>query len=178
MARLHLRGVIAVLVCVAALAGSSGCAWFNKSQGMQITIMVPGDQMLFMAVIPRLLPDGTVSTEKKAALLKDVAARAGRYTLAEEQVGAWVPAAGKEAVKEVNDVLWVAGTPALGLYLYEKLRDDFNQQEPFVIAIPLQAPIALGPREFARMAAAQQAAVQQAAAQESAGEAPEPAADE
>jgi hypothetical protein len=149
MARLHLRGVLALLLCVVALAGSNGCAWFNKSQGMQITIMVPGDQLLFMAVIPRLLPDGTTSTAKKAALLEDVAKRAGGYTLAEEQVGAWVPAAGKEAVKEVNDVLWVAGTPDVGVFLYEKLRDDFDQQQPFVLAIPLQAPMVLSPRQLA-----------------------------
>jgi hypothetical protein len=149
MARLHLRSVLAVLVCVIALAGSNGCAWFNKSQGMQITIMVPGDQLLFMAVIPRLLPDGTVSTEKKAAFLKKVAEKAGGYTLAEEQVGAWVPAVGKEAVKEVNDVLWVAGTPDLGQFLYESLKDDFDQQQPFVLAIPLQAPMVLSPRNLA-----------------------------
>jgi hypothetical protein len=90
-----------------------------------------------------------VSTEKKAALLKEVAEKAGGYTLAEEQVGAWVPAAGKEAVKEVNDVLWVAGTPDLGAFLYDSLKDDFDQKAPFVLAIPLQAPMVLSPRTLA-----------------------------
>jgi hypothetical protein len=138
MARLRLSGVLALIVCAAVLATGGGCVLGTRTERTQVVVTVPGDRMLFMAVIPRLLPDGTSAAEEKEALLEAVAEKAGGYTLDNGQLFGWVPAPDKEMITEDSDVVWVAGKPEVGQLLYESLRDDFDQPRPLVLPIPLQ----------------------------------------
>jgi len=139
------RGLALLTLLVAAGLGPGGCAWFNKMQGTQITVMVPGDQLLHIAVVPKVLPDGTSAAEKTAELLARVAKRAGGYTFVEDVAGAWVPPGQDLLVRERNGLLLVAGPPELAQFLADKLREDFRQKQPFVVSLPIQAPVAFRP---------------------------------
>jgi hypothetical protein len=127
-----------VLVIVTGmLPAAAGCAIGTKLQNTQIYVQVSPDEMLHMAAIPRLLPDGTRPTEQTAALLQEVAAMAGSYIYIEEVVGGWVPPGRRDVLQERNDLLLVKGPPELALFLRDRLRKDFKQELPFVVSMPI-----------------------------------------
>ncbi|MHC5034268.1 MAG: hypothetical protein ACYTFZ_04465 [Planctomycetota bacterium] len=149
---------VLVLVAVSAL-GTTGCAWFNRMQGTQITVQFSGDDLLHLAIIPRELPDGSVPKEQVAALLLEVAARAGGYTYIEEVAGGWIPPGEEQVVKELGDLLLVQGPPEIAPFLKARLRKDFDQEYPFVLSLPTQSvavlrPVAAPKEEPAEAAAA------------------------
>lgn len=129
-----------VLVLLTLLtAATSGCAWWNKIHTTQITVQVSGDRLLHLATVPRVLPDGKESSEQVAALLEEVAQRAGGYTYIEKVMGGWIPPGGDEVMEELNDLLLVQGPPEVAPFLRARLREDFQQQYPFVISLPIQS---------------------------------------
>jgi hypothetical protein len=138
MPRLPLRAVLTVLACSLAVAISNGCALGTSAQSTRVTITVPGDRLLFLAVVPRVLPDGTLADEKREALLKEVSEKSIAPPLIQPQRSAWSPAADRVPDEEDTDVLWVVGRPDVGQIIYETLRDEFGQRVPFVLPIPLQ----------------------------------------
>ncbi|MHC4592504.1 MAG: hypothetical protein ACYS8L_07410 [Planctomycetota bacterium] len=152
---------LAVLVLAAASAlGTTGCAWLNRFQTTQITVQFSGEELLHMAIVPRELPDGSRPEEQVAALLKEVAERAGGYTYIEQVAGGWVPPGEKQVIKELNDLLLVKGPPEVGPFLRVRLRKDFDQEYPFVVSLPTQSiavvrPVAAPQGEPAEAAAAQ-----------------------
>ena len=136
-------GTRAVLVVVLALvvAGATGCGSFlNKAANTYISVQTNGDRLLHIAVIPRTLPDGQPADKQRDALLKDVIEVAGGYTYIERVMGAWKPDPKAETVKEMDDLLLVAGPPELGMLLKQRLNQDFKQRTPFVLSLPTQSP--------------------------------------
>jgi hypothetical protein len=139
MGRISARVVLAVVLALV-VVGATGCGSFlNKAQNTYIQVQYSGDHLLYMVVIPRTLPDGQPSDKQRDALLKDVAEIAGGYTYIERVMGAWKPDPKAETVKEMDDLLLVAGPTELGMLLQQRLRDDFKQRVPFVVPLPIQA---------------------------------------
>lgn len=134
----HSRRVLVALVLGAVLAAATGCLAFPKVHQTHITVQCGSDQVLHLAIVPRELPDGSQPTEQLAQLLEEVAERAGGYTYIEKVVGGWLPPGQKEVVQEINDLLLVQGPPGLAGFLKRKLHEDFGQQYPFVVSLPVQ----------------------------------------
>jgi hypothetical protein len=118
---------------------ATGCGSWNRIQTTQVTVQVSGDRLLHIAAVPRILPDGERPTEQLAALLQEMGQKAGGYTLIENVMGGWIPPGQKEVVQERNDLLLVAGPPAIAYYMRVRLHNDFKQEDPFVISVPLQS---------------------------------------
>ena len=131
---------LVLLVGLLALAvAAPGCALFNSVDQTQITVEMRSDQLLHLAALPRLLPDGSPATEQRDKLLDEVAELAGGYTLIDNVLGGWVPPGQKQVVEERNDLLLVKGPPEAAYLLEARLREDFQQLEPFVESLPIQA---------------------------------------
>ncbi len=143
MKRRVLRWVLVLAVGCGVALSASGCALWNRVQTTQISVQVAGDKLLHMAAVPRTLPDGGRPTEQLAALLKEMGEKAGGYTLIENVTGGWVPPGKTEIQVERNDLLLVAGPPSIALILRKVLRDDFKQEHPFVISVPLQSIVVI-----------------------------------
>jgi hypothetical protein len=147
-----------VLLAVA-VAATGGCGLFNEIHQTQITVEYSGDQLLHLATIPRQLPDGQRPTEQVEALLEEIAERAGGYTYIENVMGGWMPPEGEKVVEERNDLLLVKGPPEVKPYLQQRLREDFQQEMPFVISLPVQSVAvirSMTPQEQRRARAAEQ----------------------
>ncbi len=135
-----------ILVCAVVLTAAgvlmltgTGCTPIGRITTTQIQVQVSGERLLHLATVPRVLPDGGPVDELVAELLEAVAMRAGGYTYIEKVMGAWVPPGTKDIIKEENDLLLVAGPPEMGFWLRQRLHRDFDQEEPFVISLPIQS---------------------------------------
>ena len=130
------------LACLAALLVSAGgCSALSETPRTEAADA--GGRVLHLAIVPRQLPDGSDPAEQVARLLKEVAARAGGYTYIEGVKGGWIPPGEQQVVTESNDLLLVEGPPELARFLKEALRDDFAQEYPFVVSLPVRpAPMA------------------------------------
>jgi len=133
------RRTIPVVVLALVLVGAAGCSTLNKQANTYIRVDYGGENMLHLAVIPRVLPQGQPADQVRDALLEDVASAAGGYTYIERVIGAWKPKPTKATRKQVDDLLIVAGKPELALMLNRRLREDFKQSSPFVLSLPIQA---------------------------------------
>jgi len=126
------------LACLAALLVSAGgCSALSETPRTEAADA--GGRVLHLAIVPRQLPDGGDPAEQVARLLKEVAARAGGYTYIEGVKGGWIPPGEQQVVTESNDLLLVEGPPELARFLRKALRDDFAQQYPFVVSLPVRA---------------------------------------
>lgn len=124
------------LACLAAvLVASGGCSGLTGAPRTQAADA--GDRVLHLAIVPRQLPDGGDPAERVARLLKEVAERAGGYTYVEGVRGGWIPPGERQVVTESNDLLLVEGPPELARFLRKALRDDFAQECPFVVSLPV-----------------------------------------
>jgi hypothetical protein len=125
------------LVFAGLLLAVVGCAAGNKIHNTQVIVQFSTEEVLHVACVPTVLPDGTPALAQRSALLEEVAAGAGGYTLIEEVAGAWVPPGAKRVRREVNDLLLVKGPPEIALLLQERLATEFQQESPFVISLPI-----------------------------------------
>jgi hypothetical protein len=135
----QMRRSAAVLALALALALSAGCALGTKVHTTTITVQTSGEELLHLAIVPRFLPNGERPTQQMADLKAELAEKAGGYTLVEEVEGGWVPPGGGGVLKEMNDLLLVKGPPAVAHVLRVRLREDFEQEYPFVLSLPIQS---------------------------------------
>lgn len=138
------RSFFAFAVCAAMLA-TAGCGW-NKIHNTTVAVQVSGEDLLFIAAIPRVLPDGTRPDAQRKVLLDEMLQIAGGYTYLEEVTGAWMPPDGSGPVSELNDLLLVRGRPEVGYAIARRLAKDFGQKAPFVITVPTQSIAMFRPR--------------------------------
>ena len=131
--RLVLLAAVAVLIVAA-----PGCMLGGVDQ-TQITVQFGSGQMLHIAALPRVLPDGTPAKAQREKLLGEVADLAGGYTLIDNVLGGWVPPGQEGVVQERNDLLLLEGPPEGAYLLRARLLEDFQQKEPFVVSLPIQA---------------------------------------
>jgi hypothetical protein len=138
MGRLNVQAaVVGILALVVAL--TSGCAALNSQKSTAIYVQFSGNDMLHVAIIPRVLPDGQPAAKQRDALLKDVADVAGGYTLIERVTSTWKSKGSSgAAMKEADDLLLVEGPAVLGAGLRQRLHDDFGQPSPYVLSLPIQ----------------------------------------
>ena len=127
------------LLAAAIVMATTGCALGTKVNVAQIAVQVRSDRLLHIAAVPRVLPDGEPATEKRAELLRELAQRAGGYACIEKVLGGWVPPQKADVVEELNDLLLVDGPPEVARFLRERLHEDFGQEYPFVISLPIHA---------------------------------------
>ncbi len=132
------------LACLTAvLMAAGGCAPSGEVRQTSVTAEAGGERLLHLAIVPRQLPDGGQPAQQVARLLKEVAERAGGYTYIEGVKGGWITLGEQQVVTECNDLLLVEGPPELADFLRQALRDDFAQQYPFVISLPVRrTPVA------------------------------------
>ena len=119
------------------LASATGCAAANKIHNTQVIVQFSTEEVLHVACVPTVLPDGEPASAQRAALLEAVAKAAGGYTLIEDAMGGWVPPGTRTTTLEVNDLLLVKGPPELMFLLEQRLREDFGQDYPFIISLPV-----------------------------------------
>ncbi len=133
----HLGRYLRVLSLIFVVTVLAGCAANNKIHNTSIVVQFSPDQMLHIAWIPVTLPDGSPPIKQRADLLRDVAEIAGGYTLIEGAVGGWQPPGQRTVESELNDLLLVKGPAPLALMLQQRLAQDFQQKQPFVVSIPV-----------------------------------------
>ena len=136
-ARLSRLALLAALLTL--LAAAPGCALWNSYDQTKVVVQMGSGEMLHLAAVPRVLPDGTRPKEQLDALLKDVAKMAGGYTLIDNVLGGWLPAGQETVIEERNDLLLVKGPPEVAYLLRARLAEDFQQVEPFVESVPIQS---------------------------------------
>jgi len=139
MRRSFVNRLVLLVAVVALVVSAPGCAFFNRVNQPQITVQMGSGQLLHVAVLPRVLPDGTSAEEQRNKLLEEVAELAGGYTLIDNVLGGWVPPGQKAVMQERNDLLLVKGPFEAGYLLKARLLQDFQQEVPFVESIPVQA---------------------------------------
>ncbi len=137
--RKHSRPTCVLLMLALVALAAPGCMLGTDMHTTQISVQVRGDELLHMAILPRYLPDGERSAQQTGELLAEVARLAGGYTLIEQVQGGWVPPGAREVVTEQNDLLLVRGRPELAELLKARLHEEFRQEYPFVISLPLQS---------------------------------------
>ena len=133
------RGLVLLVGLLALAVAAPGCALFNSVNQPQITVQMGSGQMLHLAALPTVLPDGSPAKEQREKLLEEVGQLAGGYTLIDNVLGGWVPPGEDGVVQERNDLLLVKGPPEAAYLLRARLLEDFQQEEPFVESLPIQA---------------------------------------
>jgi len=128
-----------LVLLLAAMTACTGCAIGTKVSTTQVTVQVRSDRLLHIAAVPRELPDGQSASKQREALFEAVARKAGGYTCVEKALGGWLPPQKDEVMHEVNDLLLVEGPPEIAYFLRKKLHEDFRQEYPFVISLPVQS---------------------------------------
>ena len=132
-----LRVGLSRLVVAGLLLAVVGCAAGNRIHNTTVVVQFSTEEVLHVACVPTVLPDGTPAIGQRSALLEEIAAAEGGYTLIEKVAAAWVPPGTKRVRREVNDLLLVRGPPEIALILQERLATDFQQESPFVISLPV-----------------------------------------
>ncbi|NLW51332.1 MAG: hypothetical protein GXY85_10920 [Candidatus Brocadiaceae bacterium] len=138
MRRSRVHRIVLVVAVAALLVAAPGCL-LNSANQPQITVQFGSGRMLHIAALPQLLPDGTSSAPQRDALLAELAGLAGGYTLIPDVMGGWVPPGQTGVLQEVNDLLLLVGPPEAAYLLHTRLREDFQQEAPFVQSLPIQA---------------------------------------
>jgi hypothetical protein len=122
----------------------SGCGW-NRANVTTIEVLYSGRNMLHVAVLPRVLPDGSSSREQSEQLLKELTDGRASYTFMEKAVGDWRRLEDDSLKDMPSDLLIVQGPPALNTFLTSRLATDFKVKEPMVVSIhgvsPARLPI-------------------------------------
>jgi len=131
------RVALCFVVMMGVLLASAGCAAGNKIHNTQVIVQFSTDEVLHIACVPTRLPDGEPATAQRTALLEAVTQAAGGYTLVEETMGGWMVPGTRRVQSEVNDLLLVKGPPDLAMLLEKMLHEDFQQDVPFVISLPV-----------------------------------------
>ena len=133
-----LRRSLTVLVVAISLA-AFGCMLGSRVNTTQISVQFSGERMLHIVGVPRTLPDGTPTTKQLTALLSELSKAPGGYTLIQGVANGFTPPGQQQSVQETTDLLFVMGSPQMKLYLERKLYEEFKQEYPLVISVPLQS---------------------------------------
>ena len=120
------------------LAAAQGCGWNHTSQTI-ISVRFSGEDLLHVALVPRTLPDGTPATKQREALVAELTGLTGAVAFLSSVQAATVAAAGEEPVRSDADMLMVEGAPEVAFALRRRLREDFQQERPWVVSVPTQA---------------------------------------
>ena len=80
--RLHV--MLSRIVLAGLLVVAVGCGSGNKIHNTYVMVQFSTDEVMHLACVPTLLPDGQPATEQRAKLLEDMASIAGGYTLVEK----------------------------------------------------------------------------------------------
>jgi len=132
MSQTHRRRCFRMIALCALLAASGGCGW-NRFNQTSIIVRFSSDKLLHVALLPRELPDGRPALALRAELLEELGENQPWVLI--ERTTALLPGAPARPA----DLLLVEGPPQLGFRLREKLREDFQQKQPWVIGLPTQA---------------------------------------